>query len=213
MERLQQVIAQLRKNCPWMAALTTDSLVDYLLEEAYELVEALETGTAEQVRGELGDVLLQVVLHARLSEETGGFTLAEVAHGLTAKMVRRNPHVFFPDGTLRGAPSASLAQIESTWQQVKQAEHGSAAPRSPYAGIPAALPALSRAGKTLDRAARHGRTLPPPPAALATGPTAPRTQEDFGELLLGLVGLARSSGWDAEQALRAAVRRFQDSET
>jgi NTP pyrophosphatase (non-canonical NTP hydrolase) len=113
LEELLGIIAALRGHCPWMGALTHASLVEYLLEEAYEVAETIETGNPDaELQGELGDVLLQVVLHARLAEERGAFTFDDVARGLGAKMVRRNPHVFRPDGSLQEAfppPSTRLS--------------------------------------------------------------------------------------------------------
>ncbi len=170
--RLIEVIAQLRRHCPWMAALTHESLVQYLIEESYELVEAIETGSRDEIRGELGDILLQVVLHARLAQENGAFDIADVARALTAKMIRRSPHVFGPDGTLLdGFPAnpanpagsanpagpgnlagpdnpagpGNLAEIEATWRSVKNVERTLAGAQSPFHGIPAALPALALA--------------------------------------------------------------------
>lgn len=206
-DRLVEVIALLREHCPWMAALTHESLAEYLVEESYELVEALETGNSGEIQGELGDVLLQVVLHARLAEEEGGFNFAEVARSISDKMVRRNPHVFRTDGSLQESFPATVDQIEATWHQVKKQEQP-AGHASAFTGIPAALPALALAQKSLDRASRAGLPLD---ADGATGLTvAPRTEEDLGELLLAVVRSARENGLDAERALRAAVRRFQD---
>ena len=224
-DRLVEVIALLREHCPWMAALTHESLVTYLLEESYELAEAIESGGSADLRGELGDVLLQVVLHSRLAEEEGRFALSEVAQGISDKMVRRNPHVFRPDGSLQetgpaaGEPAGggpisagsissgpiSTEQIEDTWHRVKKLERSGGA-GSVFTGIPAAMPALSRAQKTLDRAARGG--LPVPTTALFPA-AAPQTEGELGDLLLALVGSARLNGLDAERALRGAVRRFQ----
>ena len=106
-----------------MGALTHESLVEYLLEEAYEVAETIETaGGDAELKAELGDVLLQVVLHARLAEERGAFDLDDVARGLTAKMVRRNPHVFRPDGSLQESFPATVEEIVRTWDAVKRSE-------------------------------------------------------------------------------------------
>ncbi|MBG0739780.1 nucleotide pyrophosphohydrolase [Paeniglutamicibacter antarcticus] len=211
-----------------MGALTHESLVQYLIEESYELVEAIETGSRDEIRGELGDLLLQVVLHARLAQETGAFDIADVARALTAKMIRRSPHVFDPDGSLRDGlpadpaaphkPAASdnpaapnnLAEIEATWRSVKNTERSHAGASSPFHGIPAALPALALAQKSLDRVLPPTAVLPDM-AVHRGGPEAapPRTEEELGELLFAVVRTARSNGWDAERALRTAVRRFQ----
>ena len=203
MDRLVEVIALLREHCPWMAALTHESLVKYLVEESYELVEAIEGGQNSEIRAELGDVLLQVVLHSRLAEEEGRFALADVAQGIAEKMVRRNPHVFRPDGSLQETFPATVQEIEQTWHRVKGQENYQDRD-SPYAGIPRALPALALAQKSLDRADHAGAVLPP----LPDGP-APRSEEELGEALFAVVVAARAAGLEAERALRAAVARFQ----
>ena len=210
---LLDVIAALREHCPWMGALTHESLVEYLLEEAYEVAETIETGADEaELKGELGDVLLQVVLHARLAEERGIFAFSDVVRGLTGKMIRRNPHVFRPDGSLQETFPATVEEIVLKWDAVKKAEKPERT--SHFEGIPDALPALARAHKTLDRAERAG--LSPliggsPLVELAdTSLANPQTEAQLGELLLAVVSAARSRGFDAERALRGAVRRFQE---
>ncbi|MHA7222264.1 MazG nucleotide pyrophosphohydrolase domain-containing protein [Arthrobacter sp. RHLT1-20] len=200
-----------------MGALTHESLVEYLLEEAYEVAETIETaGGDAELTAELGDVLLQVVLHARLAEERNAFDLDDVARGLSAKMVRRNPHVFRPDGTLQDSFPATVEEIVRTWDAVKRSEKllHSGAPRAgtagsgdPFEGVPAALPALARAQKLLDRAERAG--LPASGHETAVG--IPSTEAELGELLFGIAAAARDNGLDAERALRGAIRRYEDS--
>ncbi|QCB98490.1 nucleotide pyrophosphohydrolase [Arthrobacter sp. PAMC25564] len=191
-----------------MGALTHESLVEYLLEEAYEVAETIETaGGDADLKSELGDVLLQVVLHARLAEERGAFDLDDVARGLAAKMIRRNPHVFRPDGALQDSFPATVEEIVLTWDAVKKAEKPERG--HVFEGVPAALPALARAQKLLDRAERAG--LPAAAGAPAVG--LPATEEQLGELLFGIVAAARAQGLDAERALRGAARRFQDHNT
>jgi uncharacterized protein YabN with tetrapyrrole methylase and pyrophosphatase domain len=233
-------IAALREHCPWMGALTHESLVEYLLEEAFEVAETIETGAGEaELQGELGDVLLQVVLHSRLAEERGTFDFDDVVQGLAAKMIRRNPHVFRPDGSLQDTFPATVDEIVRKWDSVKLAEKPARA--DPFEGIPKDLAALARAQKSLDRAERAGRAqksldraeradwaqgtgVPAPgePQAGAappsgtgrrsTGPAdAPATEEELGDLLFDLVASARTRGFDAERALRGAVRRYQDT--
>jgi len=204
------IIRQLREHCPWTGALTHESLVEYLVEEAYEVAETIEAGSAgaalgeadfdAELQGELGDVLLQVVLHARLAEERGTFNFDDVARGLNAKMVRRNPHVFRPDGSLQDSFPATVEEIVQKWDAVKRAERPER--QDPFAGIPLALPALAKAQKSIDRAARAGVELP------AQAPI-PETEEELGELLLAVVRSAHASGFDAERALRGAVRNYQ----
>jgi MazG family protein len=207
---LLRVIAALRVHCPWMGALTHESLVEYLLEEAYEVAETIETGRDEaELKGELGDVLLQVVLHARLAEERGTFAFSDVARGITEKMIRRNPHVFRPDGSLQETFPATVEEIVLTWDAVKKAEKPERA--SHFEGIPAALPALARAQKTLDRAERAGLSpLPEPAGPLVEALETLESEVELGTLLLAVVGAAHSRGFDAERALRGAVRRLQN---
>lgn len=201
-----------------MGALTHASLVEYLLEEAFEVAETIETGADDvELRGELGDVLLQVVLHARLAEERGTFTFDDVARGLSAKMVRRNPHVFRPDGTLWDTFPASVAEIVRKWDAVKTAERPERT--GPFEGIPDALPALAKAQKFLDRAERSGFRQAQSPgqpvvelvetsgSRQARSPESFETEEELGDLLLAVVGSARAKGFDAERALRGAIRR------
>lgn len=239
--RLVEVVAALREHCPWTAALTHQSLTTYVLEEAHELIEAIEAidagegsggaGGAElanepanELANELGDLLLQVVLHARLGEEAGSFDLGSVAAGLSAKLIRRSPHVFHPDGSLRETFPPTLEEIEATWEQVKAQERAAAAgdvrgtadagadaavdvdkTTSPFAGIPAALPALAAAHKTIERAQRAGMELP---AATGERPALDRITDEaeLGRLLFEVVQAAHSRGLDAERALRHAVR-------
>ena len=217
---LVALIAALREHCPWMGALTHESLVEYLLEEAYEVAETIETGAGDaELQSELGDVLLQVVLHARLAEERGAFDLDDVARVLKAKMIRRNPHVFRPDGSLQDSFPATVEEIVLKWDAVKKAEMPERG--HVFDGVPAALPALARAQKLLDRAERAGmaaaagqtagQTVVDLPAAGQTAVDLPAAEEELGDLLFGIVAAARAGGLDAERALRGALRRFQDS--
>jgi XTP/dITP diphosphohydrolase len=185
---------RLRRECPWKREQTHRSLARYLQEEAHEVLEAIDTGDTEHLREELGDLLLQVYFHAVIAEEAGEFTLDDVARGISEKMHRRNPHVFAAD-----APSAlSAAEVDAQWQGIKDAEKPR---RSPYDGIPDALPALLLATKILERL-----RAPSLPGAAPAG--AERTDETaIGERLLAVVADAVASGVDPEQALRAAVRR------
>jgi XTP/dITP diphosphohydrolase len=182
-------MAVLRRRCPWDAEQTHRSLVQYLVEEALETVEAIESGDEADLREELGDLLLQVVFHAEISP---AFALDDVARGVADKLVARHPHVFAGDG-LPTDPHA-------TWEQRKAVEKGRT---SALEGIPEQLSALSRASKILSRA--RSRRVP-----LAT-PTQvePITDETLGEALLDLVRRAQASGLDAEQSVRTAVRRLE----
>ncbi|MCF3139215.1 MULTISPECIES: MazG nucleotide pyrophosphohydrolase domain-containing protein [Micrococcaceae] len=208
-------VAALREHCPWMGALTHESLVEYLIEEAYEVVDSIEAGDSpvrdSELRGELGDVLLQVVLHARLAEERGSFTFDDVARSINAKMVRRNQHVFKADGSLQESFPASVEEIIVKWDAAKRAEKPER--KDPFEGIPPHLPALAAAQKSLDRAVRAGLDVDAEGALAAVGlPAVPASEEALGELLLAIVTAAREQGLDAERALRATVRSFQNNQ-
>jgi XTP/dITP diphosphohydrolase len=187
---LVAIMARLRAECGWKAAQTHRSLSKHLLEETYETLEAIDSleagGSPDDLREELGDVLLQVYLHAAIAAETGAFDIEDVAAGLREKMIRRNPHVF---GDVH---ETDPVRINETWEAVKAAEKQR---DDLFEGIPLELPALARAAKVLDRLERAGRPLPAP------DPT------DLGDRLLTLVAEARTAGEDPEQALRDAVRR------
>jgi len=187
------VMRQLRAECPWKQEQTHRSLVRYLLEEAHETAEAIETGDDEHLREELGDLLLQVVFHAVIAEQRGSFGLDDVARGITEKMRRRNPHVFGAED--HGPAPLDAESVNDLWQQVKAQEKG-AARTSVEDGLPAGLPALLYADKVLDRLRRAGRPAAVDPAS-----------DDIGERLLALVEEALASGVDPEQVLRDAVRR------
>jgi XTP/dITP diphosphohydrolase len=190
---LVELMARLRRECGWKAAQTHRSLARYLLEESYEVLEALDSGDAAHLREELGDLLLQVYFHAAIAAEDGLFDIEDVAGDLAAKLVRRNPHVF---GDVQ---ATDPAEIDATWQAIKQAEKQRT---DPLEGIPEALPALLRASKVLDRLEQAGRPVAVDPESA-----------DLGERLLALVAEARLAGVDAEQALRDAVRRHTGRHT
>ncbi|GAA3703221.1 hypothetical protein GCM10023081_44490 [Arthrobacter ginkgonis] len=221
-DRLVEVVAALREHCLWTAALTHEGLVEYLVEESYELLETIEEHRPdEELRGELADVLLQVVLHARIASERGAFDLEGIARTLTEKMIRRNTHVFAPDGTLRESFPDSIEEIVRSWDAAKRAERPERT--DPFAGLPRHLPALVFADKALGRGERwlaleNGGGGPEP----ADTPAAPEgdfgrdravfaTEEELGEHLLGIVRAARAAGLDAERALRAAVVRHTET--
>lgn len=186
------VMRELRAGCSWKAEQTHRSLVRYLLEETHETIEAIEAGSADDLCEELGDLLLQVYFHAVIAEETGAFTLDDVARGVIAKMHRRNPHVF--GEAVGGSPD----EVDAAWQRIKAAEK---ARSDPLDGLPASLPALLWAGKVLSRKPE----LTDLPSAELTDLHGGTSQE-IGERLLALVVEAREAGVDAEQALRDAVR-------
>ncbi|GAW47794.1 MULTISPECIES: MazG family protein [unclassified Nocardioides] len=181
-----EVMRRLRAECAWKGEQTHRSLARYLLEETHETLEAIDSGDAVHLREELGDLLLQVYFHAVIAEETGEFTIDDVAADVTAKMHRRNPHVF------ADAAGGSPAEINEAWEAIKATEKQR---ESVTDGIPPTLPALLYADKVLDRLGRAGSA--PAPAG-----------DDLGDRLLALVAEARESGIDPEQSLRDAVRRL-----
>ena len=187
---LVEIMGRLRAECGWKAAQTHRSLAKHLLEETYEAIEAIEAldhgGDPDHLCEELGDVLLQVYLHAAIAAQAGQFDIEDVARGLREKMLRRNPHVF------GDVEETDPARINETWESVKAEEKQRAGLLD---GIPLELPALSRAAKVLDRLERAGNPLPP------------ADPDDLGDRLLALVAEARETGVDPEQALRDAVRR------
>ena len=194
-------------GCPWDARQTHASLVEYLVEEAYETVEAIEDGDRAGLREELGDLLLQVVFHARIAAEdpVEPWTIDDVADGIVTKLVSRHPHVF---GTVT---ADTPEQVEANWHALKAKEKGR---ESVTDGIPPALPALVHAGKVLSRSAALSDRLPPlagADQAAAAMTSAVDAAEDgeaaFGDLLLALVAAGRDRGLDAETATRLAARR------
>jgi len=198
--RLLDVVAVMDRlrspgGCPWDAEQTHQSLVPYLLEEAHEAAEALEAGDRAAAREELGDVLLQVVFHARVAAEDqrAPFDVDDVAADLVAKLVRRHPHVFDPDH--EGVADADGVQVG--WDAIKAAEKGRA---SVLDGIPAALPALARADKVVGRLDRAG----------LSAATAAPLGDPLADDLLTLVRRAREQGRDAEGALRSGVRALEE---
>lgn len=181
---LVTVMDRLRTECPWDREQSHRSLARYLLEETYETLEAIESDDYTHLREELGDLLLQVYFHARIAEEDPeGFSIDDVAGGIVDKLVHRHPHVF------AGVDVADVDEVERNWESLKATEKSRA---SVLDGIPVDLPALALAEKVLGRAARVG--------------VAPTAADTLGDRLLALVVEARSSGADAEQALREAVR-------
>jgi uncharacterized protein YabN with tetrapyrrole methylase and pyrophosphatase domain len=191
LERLVDVMTRLRHECPWDAQQTHRSLVQYLVEEAAETVEAIEVGDQDHLREELGDLLLQVIFHAEIaSEQDEGFTVEDVAQGIADKLISRHPYVF--------ATAAVPADLHYTWEQRKAVEKGRT---SALQGIPDQLSALARANKIISRA-RSRRV------ALAL-PDDPTTAEEVGIQILALAARAQASGIDPEQALRDVVRRLE----
>ena len=183
-ERLLDIMAHLRgpDGCPWDRDQTRASLKPFLIEEAYEVLEAIEAGRDRELREELGDLLLQVVFHARLGEEAGESGMAEVLRSLVDKLIRRHPHVF------GDASAATPKDVVVQWEALKQRE-AEGRRRSVIDGVPRALPSLLRAQRLQSKAAR--------------------VREELGDLLFSLVNVARLSEIDAEDALRGAIEKFR----
>jgi len=194
LSRLVEVMHTLRRKCPWDAEQTHESLVGYLVEESLEVVEAIEDGTDAALVEELGDLLLQVVFHAEIAAEEGRFDIADVARGITDKLVDRHPYVFssepVPDDLL------------GSWEQRKRSEKGRT---SVLDGIPSRMSALTRATKVIARSDWHGAALPGTDADSADA----GDPGDIGRRMLALVAEAHALGVDAEQATRAAVRDLE----
>ncbi len=196
--RAVEVMDRLRSpgGCPWDAEQTHDSLARYLLEETYETLEAIETADMALLREELGDLLLQVLFHARLATElppAEAFSIDDVASDLVEKLIRRHPHVF------ADAEAADAGEVNENWERLKAAEKGRT---SITDGVPMAQPALALAAKLVARARR---------ADLAVGgPLDGPAVDDIGARLFALVGEAVTAGVDPEEALRRTTRAYRD---
>jgi len=229
---LLALMARLRdpqRGCPWDREQTFSSIAPYTIEEAYEVADAIERGEHEQLRDELGDLLFQVVFHARMAEERGWFDFAAVATAIHDKLVRRHPHVF-------AGASPAPQELVRVWEEQKAQERAESARGRPtaqgtvLAGVPRALPALVRAAKLGRRAARVGFDWPDAPqvrakvleelhemdAALAAaslasqvGSNAGAIADELGDLLFSIVNWSRHLKLDAEAALRAANAKFE----
>ena len=189
LDRLVEVMRALRAGCPWDARQTHRSLVHYLVEETLEVVEAIEDGSDEALREELGDLLLQVVFHAEIAAEEGRFDIDAVVSGIADKLVARHPYVF--------SDSAVPEDLMGSWEQRKRAEKGRS---SALDGIPNRMSALARANKVVARARYHGLDVD---ALLVDRP------DDVGARLLGIVAQAQADEVDPDQALRDAVRALE----
>jgi ATP diphosphatase len=211
-DRLLSIMARLRdpaSGCDWDRAQTFATIAPYTIEEAYEVADAIDRGDIEELRGELGDLLLQVVFHARMAEEDGHFAFDDVARAISDKMEARHPHIFANE-----APQDRAVR----WEAIKAQERSAKGATSAMDGVARALPALLRAEKLQKRAAREGFDWPDP-----TGPAAKLAEEaqelaeaapderleEAGDLLFAAVNLVRAYGIAPEDALRAANDKFE----
>jgi MazG family protein len=227
-EKLIEVMGALRTpgtGCPWDLEQTFSTIAPYTIEEAYEVADAIERGNMGELKEELGDLLLQVVYHARLAEEIKAFNFAEVVESITRKMIRRHPHVFGDEA------ARSVRVAKGLWEQIKAKEreakptsagaHDTVPPRSLLDDVPMALPALTRAVKLQDKAAKVGFDWPSlaPVFAKLKEELAEleaviaehqhcKIAEEFGDLLFVVANVARHLRIDPEAALRSANAKF-----
>ena len=223
LDDLLAIMARLRdpeRGCPWDVKQDFASVAPYTLEEAYEVVDAIDRGHWDDLRDELGDLLLQVVFHAQMAKEAGLFDFADVADAISNKMRRRHPHVF---GDTQFADDAARKQA---WEDSKTAERtarGESADDSALAGISSGLPEWQRARKLQERAASVGFDWPEPESVLtklaeeveevhaefADGADPARLEDEIGDVLFVMVNLARHAKVDFSRALRHANRKFE----
>lgn len=218
-EALVQIMERLRADngCPWDREQTRETLKPFLIEEAYEVVEAIDEGDPKHLMEELGDLLFQVVFHAQVAAERREFTIGKVLAATADKMVRRHPHVF-SDST-----ASTTHEVLAQWEELKREERNAAAaiPASALDGVPRELPGLLRAQRLQDKASRTGFDWPEISGVMAKveeelgelkeaiGSAAPEAvEEELGDVLFSLVNLARFLNLSAEDALRRSIARF-----
>ncbi len=226
MKRLLDIMAALRdpqRGCPWDREQTFATIAPYTIEEAYEVADAIERGAMDDLKDELGDLLLQAVYHARMAEEAGLFAFPDVAEAICEKLVRRHPHVF--GGGAGDGGAHQWEAIKKREREAKAAQNGPPRPQPLFGEIPAGLPALAKSQKLQRRAARMGFDWPSVEPVLdkvdeelaelrveiesAPGPEKEQRQfEEFGDLMFVLVNLGLRLGIDSESALRAANAKF-----
>lgn len=212
-DRLLAIMARLRdphSGCDWDLAQDFSTIAPYTIEEAYEVADAIARGDMDDLRDELGDLLLQVVFHARMAEEAGNFAFADVADAISDKMEARHPHIFAAAGGMMD---------EARWEDLKEGERAAKGITSALDGVALALPALMRAQKLQKRAARTGFDWPDPSGSeakileeieeLKTATSDELRIEEAGDLLFAAVNFVRAYGISAEDALRAANAKFE----
>lgn len=226
MQSLVETIWRLRQpdGCPWDRKQTHESIGKNMIEEAYEALDCIEAGDEAHLREELGDVLMQVVLHAQIAADAGAFTMADVARDINDKLIRRHPHVF------GGRSADSADEVLAIWDSVKLAEKGARdanaaeageRPEGLLEGVPRSLPALMEAQKVSRKAASAGfewetvadvwdKVAEERAEFEAEAPGTAERELEFGDLLFALVNVARKEGIDAESALRASTAKFRE---
>lgn len=225
-QSLVETIWRLRQpdGCPWDRKQTHESIGKNMIEEAYEALDCIEAGDEAHLREELGDVLMQVVLHAQIAADAGAFTMADVARDINDKLIRRHPHVF------GGRSATSADEVLAIWDSVKLAEKGAKdadaaeageRPEGLLEGVPRSLPALMEAQKVSRKAASAGfewetvadvwdKVAEERAEFEAEAPGTAERELEFGDLLFALVNVARKEGIDAESALRASTAKFRE---
>jgi XTP/dITP diphosphohydrolase len=195
-----ETMREVRERCVWSQQITHRDLVPYLIEESHEVIDAVENGTRDDLREELGDLLWQVLFHSAIAAQDADdpFDIDDVAATLTEKMVRRHPHVF------AGEVATTPEEVLLHWNAAKAAEKRTR--RSVLDGIPRGMPALALAQKIVGRAAGAGVVAG---ADAAAGDARPSSETELGDALLALVAVARAEGWDAERALRERLRAVE----
>ncbi len=216
-QSLIDLMARLRGpgGCPWDRKQTTDSLKPFLIEECYEVVDALDEGAPDKIKEELGDLLFQIMFHARIAEEQGQFTIDDVISGSVEKMVRRHPHVF------GDAQLSTDKDVLANWEQIKQKEKTHQERKSVLEGVPKHLPSLLRAHSLQERAARVGfdwskidEALPKLDEEMAEFKTslkqkdAAGIEEELGDIFFMLVNISRFLGVNPDAALRKTISKF-----
>lgn len=215
--QLVELMAKLRGpgGCPWDLRQTSQSLKPFLIEECYEVVDALDEGSPEKIKEELGDVLFQVIFHARIAEETGSFTIRDVIAASVEKMTRRHPHIF-GDVKLK-----TDKEVLANWEEIKKREKGYEHRTSLLEGVPRQLPSLLRAHRLQERAARVGfdwdrieEVLPKLDEEITEfkeslkRENAAGIEEELGDIFFVLVNISRFLGVDPEDALRKTISKF-----
>jgi MazG family protein len=219
-QTLVAIMARLRgpQGCPWDREQTLESLRGFLLEETYEVLDAIDRGDTDALRGEIGDLIFEGVFLAQICADEGRFTVADALESIAAKLVRRHPHIFDPDGR----PLDTPGQVHQQWEQIKAREQADAGERrSVLRGVPKALPSLLRAheigtrvgavgfewAKTADVVDKIEEEVAELRQAVHSEGIA-RTEEEMGDLLFSIANLARRLGIDSESALRKANEKF-----